>query len=271
MNTIHRGGSLKINIRKRQQSAAQMTARTVAEIIDRNPAAVFGFTACKSLMPVYRELIRLYREEGLDLSRVKIFHLDGDVQTGSAASSLRATMWRKFYALINIQPANMRMMSCSISSITDARAELQADIFSAGGLDAAILSVDDAARLSGEGVCELQDMDFPNPVAGQNMIADAGTVLDARCCLMFAAGDAAAGSVARAVEGAQAISMASLILKQHDHASVFMDERAAGLLALKDYYQWVASGHPLGLQADLTFLKREGAVRTGAEFDVSCC
>lgn len=266
MNMIHRGDSLKITIRKRRQSAAEMAAREIAGIIERNPAAVFGVTACKSLMPVYKELIRLYREEGLDFCRTKFFHLDGDSQMNSNNSSLRGAMWRKFYTLVNIQPANVRITSCSAS----ARGDLQAGITDAGGLDAALLSVDDASRLSGEDVHELRDLDAPRPIDGQNMIAGAGTVLNARCCLLFAAGDDAAASVAQAVEGAHVVSMAALLLKQHDDASIFMDERAAGLLALKDYYQWVASGHPFRPQMDLTFLKKDVPVRHFEELDVAC-
>ncbi len=51
-------------------------ARIVAHRIREKPAITLGLASGSTPLGMYRELIRLHREEGLDLSGVTTFNLD---------------------------------------------------------------------------------------------------------------------------------------------------------------------------------------------------
>ena len=57
-----------------QMSAA--AARAVAEVMNTKPNAVLGLATGSTPLALYKELIRLHKDEGLDFSRVTTFNLD---------------------------------------------------------------------------------------------------------------------------------------------------------------------------------------------------
>jgi glucosamine-6-phosphate deaminase len=71
-----------------------------------------------------------------------------------------------------------------------------------------------------------------------------GTISDARHVLLIATGAAKAEPVARAVEGPLAAVCPASVLQLHPHATVVLDEAAAGGLQLADYYREAYAGKP---------------------------
>ncbi len=51
-------------------------ARIVANAVRQNPGTKLGLATGSTMLGVYRELVRLHSEEGLDFSRVITFNLD---------------------------------------------------------------------------------------------------------------------------------------------------------------------------------------------------
>ncbi|MDH3981950.1 MAG: 6-phosphogluconolactonase [Kiritimatiellaceae bacterium] len=71
-----------------------------------------------------------------------------------------------------------------------------------------------------------------------------GTIMDARMIIMLAFGANKAAAVADTVEGPVASIMPASILQYHSSAKVFIDDAAASMLKLSDYYRWVYNGKP---------------------------
>lgn len=56
--------------------ASAMAAQVMAALIKRKPDAVLGLATGSTPLELYRQLIRLHQEEGLDFRRVTTFNLD---------------------------------------------------------------------------------------------------------------------------------------------------------------------------------------------------
>ena len=59
-----------------REKASSQAAKIVADQIRRKPDSVLGLPTGNTPLGMYSELIRMHREEGVDLSRVTTFNLD---------------------------------------------------------------------------------------------------------------------------------------------------------------------------------------------------
>ena len=57
-----------IDVHPSREQACRALAREIAELVRAQPAAVLGFPTGDSPVPLYRELVRLHREEGLSFT-----------------------------------------------------------------------------------------------------------------------------------------------------------------------------------------------------------
>ena len=91
---------------------ARRVARRIAEIIhDRREAGrmpVLGLATGSTPIGVYRELIRMHREEGLDWSQVRTFNLDEYYpMSPDSVHSYHRFMWENLFDHVNIDPRNV--------------------------------------------------------------------------------------------------------------------------------------------------------------------
>ena len=100
-------------------------------------------------------------------------------------------------------------------------------------LGAAVLSLTQATRADNARFFGGRSDDVPRHVVTQGL----GTILDARHLLLIACGPGKAEPIARAVEGPLTAMCPASVLQLHPHATVVVDEAAAGQLALADYYR----------------------------------
>src|SRR6476661_3885585 len=90
---------------------ARRVAARIAELIrarrEADRKVVLGLATGSTPVGIYRELIRLHRDEGLDLSNVVTFNLDEyfPMPPGSLHSYHRF-MWENFFEHVNIKPGN---------------------------------------------------------------------------------------------------------------------------------------------------------------------
>src|SRR5439155_2354301 len=93
--------------------ARRIAARIAAIVRERRAVgrrAVLGLATGSTPIGIYRELIRLHREEGLDLSGVVTFNLDEYVpMSPDSLHSFRRFMQENLFAQVNIDPADIHM------------------------------------------------------------------------------------------------------------------------------------------------------------------
>src|SRR6187397_285266 len=92
----------------------RLVARRIAEVIRATAAAgsrpVLGLATGSTPVGVYRELIRMHRDEGLDFADVVTFNLDEyyPMERGSIHSYHRF-MWENFFDHVNVKRENVHI------------------------------------------------------------------------------------------------------------------------------------------------------------------
>ncbi len=234
---------------------ARQIAGHVAEIIRgrRNSGrAVLGLATGSTPIGIYRELIRLHREEGLDCSHVVTFNLDEYYpMSPHSLHSYHRFMWENLFDHVNIDRQNVHIPRGDIP-----RADVEAHcrdyeraIQEAGGIDFQLLGIGQTGHIgfnepgsSATSRTRLVVLDtITRRVAAgdffgtENVPLEAitmgvATILEAREIALFATGEHKAAVVRRAVEGDVDRAVAATYLQRHPKATVYLDAAAAAEL-----------------------------------------
>jgi glucosamine-6-phosphate deaminase len=252
---------MEIIINADAQSGARLAARQIAHLLREKPQAVLGLATGSTPLPLYRELVRLHREEGLDFSQVKTFNLDEylGLVPGHPASYHRF-MHENLFRHLNIPAANIRIPEGMVegSGLVAWCQRYEEEIIAAGGLDLQLLGIGSdghigfneptsslASRTRIKTLSEQTRQDnarfFPSleEVPYHVITMGIATIMDARSVLLMAWGAGKAEAVAGAVEGPVSAMNPASVLQMHPHAKVYLDEEAAAGLRRADYYKYV--------------------------------
>src|SRR5262245_35857362 len=124
---------------------ARHIALMIESLIRQNNSAghptVLGLPTGSTPVGLYRELIRLHREAGLDFSRVVTFNLDEYYPIDP--DSYRRWRHETFFRHVNINPANIHIPDglCPAGEVEDYCARYEQLIRRAGGIDLQVLGI----------------------------------------------------------------------------------------------------------------------------------
>lgn len=214
---------------------------------------------------LYRELIRLHKEEGLNFSEVTTFNLDEYIGLpADHERSYRHFMNENLFEHVNIKIENTHVPDGMTADVPATCAAYEQAIVDAGGIDLQVLGIGSdghvgfneptssfASRtriktLTQQTVADNARFfdDDESKVPHHCITIGIGTIMDARMNIVLAFGANKAEAVAATIEGPIASMMPASILQHHPVAKVFIDEAAAVDLELADYYRWVYEGKP---------------------------
>ncbi|MCL5769991.1 MAG: 6-phosphogluconolactonase, partial [Planctomycetes bacterium] len=98
---------MKIIIHSNYDEISRAAAAEVADALNAKPNAVLGLATGSTPLGLYKELIRMHKEEGLDFSRVTTFNLDEYVGlSANHPQSYHYFMHENFFKHVNIPPQN---------------------------------------------------------------------------------------------------------------------------------------------------------------------
>jgi len=233
---------------------ARQVARRVATLVEGKRAAgeraVLGLPTGSTPIGVYAELIRMHREEGLDLSNVVSFNIDEyyPMAPGSLQSYHRF-MRENFFDHVNIPDAQVHIPRGDLpeDEIDDHALTYERQIERAGGLDLILLGIGRSGHIGfnepGSGretrtrrivLDELTRMDAASDFFGEENVPreavtmGVGTILDAREVILMATGEHKAPVLRRAVEEEVSRDVTASYLQLHRNAAVYADRAAAG-------------------------------------------
>jgi glucosamine-6-phosphate deaminase len=234
----------------------QHVALVVVSLIRENNSAglktVLGLPTGSTPIGVYRELIRLHREEALDFSNVVTFNLDEYwPMPKDSIHSYNRFMRETFFDHVNIPPQNIHIPDGTIP-LRDADAFCDAyehAIEKAGGIDLQILGIgrtghigfnepgsprDSRTRMVTLDPVTRQDAasDFygEENVPQQAMTMGVGTILSARKIIIIALGEHKASIVRRALEEPQSEEVTASFLQTHRNVTFAVDQASASEL-----------------------------------------
>ncbi len=243
---------------------AAAAGRHVAQAIDklvraRNAAGkptVLGLATGSTPVGLYRELVRLHKEDGLDLSRVMTFNLDEyhPLPKEDPHSYFR-WMHETFFNHVNIPWENVHIPDGTLApeDVDAFCADYEAKIKSVGGIDIQILGIGRTGHIgfnepgspsnSRTRMVTLDSITRRDAAAGffgeENVPAQALTmgvasILDAKQVFLMAFGEHKAGVVRKAAEQPPTEAVSASFLQAHRNAQFILDRAAAAdLTAVK--------------------------------------
>ena len=263
----------------------RLIAGRIAELVRARAAsrkpAVLGLATGSTPIGVYRELVRMHREEGLGFGHVLTFNLDEyyPMDPGSIHSYHRF-MWENLFSQLDIRPENVHIPRGDLprDRIDEECRRYEAAIREAGGIDLQLLGIGRTGHIGfnepGSGLesrTRLITLDLVTRKDGagdffgeENVPREAvtmgvATILEAREILILATGEHKAHIVRRAVEGEVDHEVAATFLQRHPATTFYIDSAAGAYLTrvatpwLLGSVEWTT---PLAVSA-VTWLSRQ--------------
>ena len=241
---------------KSSKEGSKLIANSIALLIkekqDQNKMCVLGLATGSSPLSVYRELVRLHKEENLSFENVISFNLDEyyplikeDVQ------SYHFFMYSNLFDHVNIKPENINIPSGEVSSekLRISCISYEEKIKSAGGIDLQILGIgtnghigfnEPGSHLNSETrtitLDHLTRFDAAPAFQGiENVPRKAvtmgiQTILNAKRVLLMAWGSYKAEIIQKAIEGEISCFIPTTYLQHHKNTTLVIDTEAASEL-----------------------------------------
>ncbi|KPK84820.1 MAG: glucosamine-6-phosphate deaminase [Phycisphaerae bacterium SM23_33] len=246
------------------QEMSVQAAHEVSKVLNTKPNAVLGLATGSTPLGLYKELVRLHKEEGLDFSQVTTFNLDEYVGLPDThPQSYHYFMKQNFFQHINIPPQNVHIPSGTTRNHLAFCAWYERRITECGGIDLQLLgigsdghiafnepgsSLGSRTRIKTLAKETIQDnarfFEKKQDVPIYAITMGVGTILEARKLLLLASGKSKAAAVAAAIEGPVTSMITASALQLHPNSMIFMDKEAASQLKMRDYYQWIQDNKP---------------------------
>ena len=246
------------------EDTGRYVAHSVAGVVRRNNEAgrstVLGLATGSTPIGVYRELIRLHREEGLDFADVVTFNLDEYwPMSPDSIHSYRRWMRENFFDHVNIPEESIHIPRGDLrrDEIDDFCRAYEAQIEAAGGIDVQLLGVGrtghigfnepGSSRESRTRLITLDPVTRKDAASGfygeenvpqRAITMGVGTILSARRVICMALGEHKAAVIRQSAEGEQTDEIVASFLQSHENAEFVLDAAAAAdLTAVRTPWQ----------------------------------
>jgi glucosamine-6-phosphate deaminase len=231
---------------------AAIIAGVIRERAARGQHAVLGLPTGSSPMGVYRELVRLHDEEGLDFANVVVFALNElyGLKPDQVQSHNR-WLREEFLAPVTIPAGQIHLLDGTVPlAAVEAHCRVfEAEIERAGGIDILLLGIGTNGHIGSNEpypnkggrtrLCTLDPVtrralasDFYGEanVPTQALTMGLGTIYDARKILLVALGEHKAEIIREVTEGTVSPRVPASFLQEHADATVLVDAAAGSKL-----------------------------------------
>ncbi len=245
--------------------AEWLAAALISSALRAKPDLVLGLATGRTMEGVYRQLARMYREEGLDFSLCRTFNLDEYIGLpADHPGSYRRYMREQLFNNVNVDLDNTFLPDGLAANLDAECTAYEARIKACGGIDLQLLGIGSDGHIGfNEPLSALASRTRekaltrstreqnaamfggdPEAVPTRAITMGVGTILDSGRCLMLAVGADKAAILARAVEGPITSMISASALQLHPRCTVIVDEAAAVRLQGTEYYRWVFDNEP---------------------------
>ena len=228
-------------------AAGKAAALLFAAQLMRKPESVLGLATGSSPLPLYQELIRLYREGLIDFSRAVSFNLDEYIGIeADHPCSYHRFMRENLFDAVNMRPESIHIPDGMSDDPARSAKGYDEEIVRAGGIDIQLLGVgrnghigfnepsphfvDDChvAELTASTIAANQRF-FPSidDVPKQALSLGIKAIMNARQVVLIASGHEKAHAIAAAVHGPVTPQVPVTVLRYHPNCLFLLDQAAA--------------------------------------------
>jgi glucosamine-6-phosphate deaminase len=243
-----------------KEELGREAAEIVANAVRRNPALRLGLATGSTMLGMYKELMRLHREESLNFSHVVTFNLDEYLGLSAIhPQSFHHFMHQNFFSHVNVPATNIHIPDGTITANYDRYCRsYEEGVRDAGGIDLQILgigrnghigfneptsSLGSRTRLKVLSKETIDDnrkfFEADEKVPECAITMGIGTILEAKRILLLASGASKATAIAQAIEGPVTASVTASALQLHPEVTFIVDQQAGAQLKHHDYYRRV--------------------------------
>ena len=233
-----------------KEEMGKQGAAIIAEKMRAKPHLVLGLATGSTPEPVYAELIRLHKEEGLDFSTAITFNLDEYIGLEPTHDqSYRYFMNQKLFDGVNVNKPGTHVPDGMAADIEAHCLEYEMMIENVGGIDVQVLGIGSNGHIAfnepGSSLASrTRAVDLTANTIKDNarffakledvpkraVTMGIGTVLEAETLLLFATGANKAAPVKAALEGPVTVACPASALQLHpDVICVLTEDAASGL------------------------------------------
>ncbi|MCM8767301.1 MAG: glucosamine-6-phosphate deaminase [Candidatus Omnitrophica bacterium] len=252
---------MRVIIKKNYEEMSKEAAEIIKNLIQKKANCVLGLATGSTPVGLYKELIRMHKEEGLDFSQVITFNLDEYYGLSPEhPQSYRYFMDVNLFNHINIKKENTHLPDgkVPIEKIEQYCESYEDMIKKAGGIDLQVVGIGGDGHIgfnepgsslnSRTRLVALDEQTIRDNSRFFEKIEDVprfaitmgvGTILEAREIIFLANGKKKASIVAKAIEGPITSQISASVLQLHPKVTVILDEEAASELKRKEYYKFV--------------------------------
>ncbi len=247
---------IPVRILEDHEAIAREVAGRMAALIRRRASegrrAVLGLATGSTPVGIYRELVRLHREEGLDFSNVVTFNLDEYFpMRPDSFHSYHRFMKEHLFDHVNVPAGQIHIPRGDLprDNVDDHCAGFEAAIRNTGGIDFLTLGIGRSGHVGfnepGSGRDSRTRLIYLDTITRADAAADffgednvppeaitmgVATILEGREIVLIATGEHKAAVIRRAVEGEVSADVAATFLQGHDAATIYLDPAAAAEL-----------------------------------------
>lgn len=235
------------------EAMSKEAAAIVADRIRRKPNLVLGLATGSTPLGLYKELIRMHKEEGLSFAKVTTFNLDEYVGLPRTHNqSYYYFMWENLFKHVDIDPRYIHVPD-GMASDVEAHCEwYDNEIKKWGGIDLQILGIGANGHIAfNEPGSSLGSRTRIKTLTEQTIKDNArffksmdevprlaitmgiGTIMEAKEVILLANKASKADAIKAAVEGPITHMVPASIIQMHRKAYVIVDKEAASKLTHK--------------------------------------
>ncbi len=239
---------MDISVLENDGQVAHSAAQLIATQVRRKPNSVLGLASGATSLGIYRELVLMHQELGLDFTRVTTFNLDEYLGIGPEhPQSYFHFMREHLFAHVDIPEANQSFPATDRPDPGEACQEYEERIAASGGMDLLLLGIGSHGHIafnepgsSFESRTHVQELapqtrkdnarffEDPSGVPHFAITMGIGTILEAKQILLVATGPGKSRAVAQALNGPVEVQCPASVLQTHPQVVVLLDALAAG-------------------------------------------
>lgn len=256
--------SIPYKVKETADEVAKKTARIIANLINmRNELGmptVLGLATGGTVEPLYKELVRLHKEEGLDFSNVITFNLDEYIGLGPKhPQSYSYFMHQHLFNHVNIKKENIHLFNGLVKEedLEKHIKEFEDLIIKLGGIDIQLLGIGENGHIAfsepsnnftdlkattrkvtlSDNTREVNKRYFNEneSVPTHAITRGIGSIMQAHNIILLATGDKKADIIQKTLNSIVMPTIPATALKNHPNVRFILDEKAAAKLQKKSH------------------------------------
>ena len=212
---------MKLIILKNKEDIAKKASKIIINEIKRKPALVLGLATGKTMIPLYKELVKEYKRRKVDFSKVKTFNLD---EYADKKQVYHKYMNKNLFSKVNIKKENIYFPLANGAK----GAEYDTEIKKARGIDLQILGIGKNTHIgfnepNSSFKSKTRKIKINNKEA---YTAGISTIMKSKKIILLAFGKEKSEAIKKTLKNKVSEQVPASVLRKHKNVLVIVDEKA---------------------------------------------